>query len=219
MTQSSFSFPLDQTYKSEDFLALAENIEAKNLLEKFFSQKDFTKSKFPSLILQGEEASGKTHLLNIFAKKNNAKFLDKAEISGFDLIKLLNKNQFYIFDDADEIVDDELLLRFVNSAAEANAFLIISLKDLSKFRLKDLLSRLKNILVTKIKTLEQSSIKELVINGLARRQIRLSNAMVDFIAHNVSRNYLAIFTMLNRLEELCHQQKGDIALKDLKNLF
>ena len=71
MTQSSFSFPLDQTYKSEDFLALAENIEAKNLLEKFFSQKDFTKSKFPSLILQGEEASGKTHLLNIFAKKNN----------------------------------------------------------------------------------------------------------------------------------------------------
>jgi chromosomal replication initiation ATPase DnaA len=219
MVQSAFSFPVDQTYKTEDFLSLAENVEVKNLLEKFFAQKDFSNAKFSSLILEGEEACGKTHLLNIFARKNSAKFLDKAEISQLNLIKFFTKNEFYIFDDADEIADDELLLHLVNSAAEANAFLIISLKDLSTFRLKDLLSRLKNIFITKIKSLEQSSIKELIVNGLSRRQIRFSNAMIDFIADNVARNYAAVFEVLNKVEELCHQQKGDVTLKDLKSLF
>jgi chromosomal replication initiation ATPase DnaA len=217
--QSALSFPKNCDFVEENFIFLEENLEAKIILEKFSAQQEFVSASLPSLILKGEAACGKTHLLNIFSQKNSAKFLNKSDILGQDLIKFFVKDDFYIFENADEISDDELLLRLVNSAFEAKAFLIISLKNSTKFKLKDLTSRLKNIFVINIKSLAESSIKPLISNGLSRRQINLSAEMVDFIAANVGRNYLAVFDAINKVEDFCHQRKGDVSLKSLKNLF
>jgi chromosomal replication initiation ATPase DnaA len=217
--QTALSFPQSQEYREEDFIFLDENSEAEKILTKFFAQNKFDGASLPSLILKGEKSCGKTHLLNIFAKKNAAKILTRDEISRIDLVKFFAKDTFYIFDDADEIGDDEILLRLLNSAFESGAFLIISLKNSANFKLWDLVSRLKNIFVAEIKGLQESSIKQLVASGLSRRQIKLSGVMIDFIATNVARDYSAVFEVLNQVEDLCHKQKGELLLRDLKVLF
>ena len=192
MSQLSFLFPQKENYADEDFVFLPENISASKFLDNFFSQKDFSKAQIPSMILKGEEASGKTHLLSIFARKSGAEFLDQAKISSLNLVDFFQKDRFYILEDFDEMEDEELLLRIVNSAVEAKAFLTLSANNISKFSLRDLVSRLKNIFVAEIKNPSVESVEQLLSNGLARRQIKLPLSEIRSIAKKTDRSYLAI---------------------------
>jgi len=193
VAQLSFSFPQNENYLEEDFIILPENSAAKNLLEKFFAQKDFSASQLTSLILKGEEACGKTHLLHIYARKKSAQFID-CEKNPADFF---SKNNFYILDDADKIKDDELLLHIVNSASEAKAFLLLSVQNISHFKLRDLVSRLKNIAVAEIKNPSLESIEQLLANGFARSQRKVSLAEIRSISKKISRNYRAISEVIN----------------------
>lgn len=219
MSQTAFLFSSQQNFLYEDFVFLPENSEAVKILESFFSQKDFSSSKLQSLIIKGEKACGKTHLLNIFAQKNAAKFLEKSEINKENLVKVLQENQFYIFENIDEIKDDELLFHLINSAFEAKAFIIFSLQNLGEFKLKDLVSRLKNIFICELKSLDESSIKPLVVNYLARLQIKLSPAAINFISQNCQASYEGVLDAINKVEDFCHKNKGEILLRDLKEIL
>ena len=80
-------------YSEEYFANLPENSAAISFLEKFFGQENFALSQFQSLILRGPDASGKTHLVNIFAKKFQAEFLQIAEISDQNLSSFFSENR------------------------------------------------------------------------------------------------------------------------------
>lgn len=219
MSQSAFNFPKSQNFLYEDFVFLPQNSEAIKVLENFSTQKDFSSSKLQSLVIKGAKQCGKTHLLHIFAKKNGAIFLEKSQINKENLVKILQKNQFYILENIDEIKDDELLFHLINSAFEAKAFIIFSLQEFAEFKLKDLVSRLKNIFICEIKNLDESSIKPLVANYLARRQLKLSAGAINFISQNCPANYAAVFDAINKVEDFCHKNKGEILLKDLKEIL
>lgn len=218
-SQEALSFPKQHNFLEEDFIFLPENSGVQKILESFFAQKDFSSAKLQSLVIKGARGSGKTHLLHIFAKKNAARFLEKSQIDKENLVKILQENQFYILENIDEIADDELLFHLINSAFEARAFIIFSLKDFSNFKLKDLISRLKNIFTAEIKNLEKSSIKPLVVNYLARRQIKLSAHMIDAISQSCSASYEVVFDAVNKVEDFCHKNKGKISVKDLKEIL
>lgn len=217
--QLSFTFPDNPNKEAEDFLLLPENSSAFNFVKKFFAQNDFSKSPITSLILKGEEASGKSHLLNIFAKKNEVEFLTVAEISGLNLANYFVKNKFYIFDKANEINDEELFFHLFNSIFQANAFLVLVINDDFNFKLKDLNSRLKNIPIAEIKNLSLESTKQLLQNHLSRRQIKLSRQVMDFVANNISRNYLAVFEMTKLLEIKVSEKGGALNIGDVRGMI
>ena len=219
MSQLSFPFQVCNDlnpYREEDFLLLAENSASVNFLQKFFAQKNFSNSQFQSLILKGAASSGTTHLLKIFAQKNNAEFLNKEKISDVNLAEFFSANQFYILENFDEIRDEELILRLINSASEAQAFLILSVSLKLKFSLPDLLSRLKNIFVTEIKTPSQESVKLLLANGLSRRQIKLSRAVINFISGAINRHYETIFAVVKLIELHCQEGGKNLTTKEVR---
>lgn len=206
-------------YSTENFVVLEENSAAFNFLGKFFSQNNFSQSQFPSLILKGPKASGKTHLLNIFAKKFQGEFLDFNKITHKNLASFFTPHRFYILENIDEIQNEELLLHLINSAFEAKAFLILSTTNLHQFQLKDLSSRLKNIFSLQIKDPCVATIKTLLINAFARRQIKVSSRIIDFIGDNISRNYAAILTAIN-LVELENKESGkNLSLKKIEEIL
>lgn len=193
--QLSLPFQSEENSNScheEDFLALAENLVARNFLQKFFVQKKFFSAQLPSLILKGAEASGKTHLLRIFAKKFAAKFLNKEEIFSVNPVEFFRADHFYILEDFCEITDEESLLRLVNSAHEAGAFLLLSMRELRIFRLKDLSSRLKNIVTVAIENPGSEAVEHLLMNRLARKQIRPSKRLIKSIIDRIERSYVAV---------------------------
>ncbi len=218
MAQLSFPFQNSaktNQFREEDFLNLVENSAAVNFLKKFFSQNN----AIPSLILKGEKAAGKTHLLHIFAQKSGAEFLDKEKISRVNLSSFFTEKKFYILENINEIKDEELFLRLINSAAESGAFLVLSANSSLNFKLKDLTSRLKNIFAVEIKNPGYESVKLLLTHSFSRRQVKLSQVVINYLSDNIERSYEAIFAAV-KLVELRAQESGkSVTLGDVRKLF
>lgn len=199
MSQLFFSFTNEERYLEDEFVLLDENLAARNFLQKFFDQKDFSSSHLQSLIIKGAEGSGKTHLLNIFSKKFGGKFLDGAQISALNPAESFVKNHFYILEDFDQIKDEESLLRLINSTREAKAFLLMSVDKKTNFKLKDLNSRLKNIVTVEIKNPGIKALEQLLMNRLARRQIRPSSKSIKSALSKIELKYSAIDEVIGSL--------------------
>ena len=217
--QLSFNFEDSlnkELYSEEDFLLIPENLAAFNFVKKFFAQQEFASSPITSMILKGEEMSGKNHLLHIFAKNNDVEFLNIDEISKLNLANYFLVNKFYILNKANEIKDEELLFHLLNSVFQANAFLILVINDDFDFELKDLNSRLKNIPTIEIENLSLESVKQLLQNYLSRRQIKLSRQVINFVSNNISRNYRAIFEMVKLLEIKVAEKGGALNIADVR---
>ncbi len=206
-------------YSASSFVILDENSAAYHFLEKFFSQREFSRSQFPSLILKGAPSCGKSHLLNIFAKEFHGKFLNITEISAKNLDGIFSENRFFILENIDEIQNEELLLHLINSAVEAKAFLILSAKNNLHFQLKDLVSRLKNIFSLQIKEPSVEAIKILLINAFSRRQIKVSHRIIKLIATDIERSYLAIFEVVKLIEEQCHNSGKTLTMPTVKEIL
>ncbi len=209
---------------------MEENLSAINFLKEFFSQlSDYSQSRanilntgsmFSSVILRGESGCGKTHLLHIFAKKFTTEFLDMTEIENLNLSNFFSKNKIYILDNADMARDEELLLRLINSANEANAFLILTMThDAVRFTLKDLNSRLKNIFILDIQNPGHESVKQLLVSGLARKQIKLKSNVIEFIASHIDRKYTTILTMIKLIEFRCQEMEKAIGIREVRRVL
>ncbi len=222
LSQLFFNFPdlnKKNPYHEEDFVILPENSSALKFLKKFFEQKDFSRSQNPALILRGSKACGKTHLLNIFAQKFDAEFITKNTLEKKSLINSLIKNHFYIVENIEEFDDEELLLNLVNSCHESGAFLILSTKEITKFKIKDLNSRLKNILVAEINEPSLESLTHLLANRLSRLQISLSSTALDMISKTISRNYDSVLAAVKKIEFFCHENKRSPTTKEIRQIL
>ena len=199
MDQLSLPFQNNvNSYREEDFLALEENSAARNFLEKFFTQNDFASAQLQSLVIKGEKSSGKSHLIHIFAEKFAAKILNNEEVFSKNLADFFEENNFYILENLHEINDEEGLLRLVNSAREAGSFLLMTTRKLPKFRLKDLTSRLKNVIVVEIKNLGHEAVEHLLINRLSRKQVRPTRRFIKSVAENMERSYVAVDEVVDK---------------------
>ena len=222
MTQLNLNLPINEgkdPYLQEDFMLLDENSAAVSFLEKFFFQKKFSQAQFQSLILRGEAKSGKTHLLNVFAKKRQAAFLQIEQISDANLSSFFKEDHFYILENIEEIKNEELLLHLINAAVESKAFLVLSAQGRVQFELRDLSSRVKNIFTLEIKSPSQDAIKILLMNAFARRQLRVSSSIINFINSNIERTYDAVIAVVNSVELHAQESGKGINLKNVKNLL
>jgi chromosomal replication initiation ATPase DnaA len=224
--QLSFSFQennSDELFREENFLQLPENSSAINFLKQFFAQKNFATAHIPSILIKGERLCGKTHILHVFAREHKGdyavEFLDKEEILGLSFAHFFSADHFYILENIDEIKDEELLLRLVNSASEAKAFLVLTTSSPLSFSLKDLTSRLKNIFTAEIKNPSHESVKQLLAYGLSRRQIKLPGPVINFIADHINRTYQAVFDAVKLVELFCQESGENLNLKKAKEIF
>ena len=222
MKQLSFNLQIKEDlnpYKKEDFLVLDENIAAFNFLKKFFEQKDFSQSQFQSLILKGAAKSGKTHLLNIFAKEFEAEILHKNDIFSRNLSSFFVANKFYILENINKIENETFLLHLINAAHEAKSFLILSTEKSPQFEIKDLASRIKNIFSLEIKPPSHDTIKLLLINGCSRKQLKVSGSIIDFIHNHIERSYDVIASSIKLIEFYRQETGKKISMKEIAKIF
>ncbi len=214
-----FSATTPQTnFQESDFIASKASENAINFLNKFFAQTTFD-TTLPSCILKGEHACGKTHLLHIFAQKFHATFLTKNDFDKINSPTFFVANNFYILENIDEIESEELLLHIINSAAEAKSFLVLSAIDVDKFNLRDLTSRLKNIFTVEIKNPPQDLIKALLAKGLAQRQLKISDEVMEFLTNRLQPSYVTIANALQAIENHCHENKKNFTLLEAKKII
>ena len=206
-------------FKIDDFLRLPENIDAYNFLDNFFKQNNYQKNLLKSMILKGESGCGKTHLLNIYAQKYQANFISAEQIKFENPLKIFYENGFFVIDDFCQIADEEKLLQYINCATESKAFLILIFNENKIFELKDLQSRIKNIASCQINQASLDSLKQIFINILTRKQIDLSNKIINFIFSNISPNQSSVNQIVKKIDFFCRENDKKFNLINAKELL
>ncbi len=205
-----------QVLPEQDFIFCHENQQPCEFLEKFFHQKLSDKNLVQRLIIKGEKFSGKSSLLNIFAKKYSAKFIKATFLEKGGIFE---KGKFYILEDIDNIEDDNILFYILNSAYENQSFLVMSAKNIEIFKLKDLVSRLKNIYVCEIKNPEIETITMLIFSSLSKKQLKISSNIIGAMVNKSDRSYESAFKIADKIEKFCFENKRQPSKKDLNLLI
>lgn len=207
----------DGRFGKNEFIIQPENETAQQKLKQFFVQKNFADSLMQSLILLGPKASGKTHLLHKFAQEFDVEILSLNEINHFNLMNFLTPNIFYIFDNCDQL-NEEQILYLINIANEKKSFLLLAIDSAKNFSLPDLNSRLANMPNIKILLPSLDSLRQILIKNLSSKQIFLSDELVDFFCKNTHRTYEAFNNLAKKIEFFCKERGEKLTMSQAKLL-
>ena len=178
--QQLIDFNFDKNYKSDDFFVSKCNYFAFNLLD------SWPKWEKNILNVHGEKYSGKSHLSEIFIKKNKGLILNPGKLKN-NYEKDLRFYENIILDDFNEQIDEKIIFSLINFVDQNSKYLIInSISPFNKmnFNLKDLGSRAKNCLEAKIEKPDDELTKVLIFKHLSDKQIKIDNKLVEFAAKN-----------------------------------
>ena len=210
--QKLINFQFDTSYKSDDFFVSKSNFFAFSLLD------SWPKWEKNILNIHGEKYCGKSHLSEIFIKKNKGIILKPRELQP-NFEKNLRYYENIIVDNLDEGIDEKIIFSLINFVDQNLKYLIInSLTPFNKmkFKLNDLLSRAKNCLDAKIEKPDDELIKVLIYKYLSDKQIKINNKLVEFAAKRITRSYGKIFEFIYKIDEISLKKKKSINLNIIK---
>jgi len=210
--QQLINFQFDKNYAIEDFFVSKSNFFAFSLLD------SWPKWEKNIVNVHGEKYCGKTHLSQIFIKKNKGIILN-AEKFQFNTEKNLRYYENIILDDLDGGIDENSIFSLVNFVDQNSKYLIInSVIPFSKmkFKLKDLKSRAKNCLDARIEKPDDELIKVLITKYLSDKQIKIDIKLVEFAVKRITRSYGKIFEFIYKIDEISLKKKKSIDQKTIK---
>ena len=212
LNQKLLKFELEQNFAYDDFFVSKCNYFAFNLIE------SWPKWEKNILNIYGERYSGKSHLSEIFKKKNKALIIRKNEINdGF-----FNKIRFHeniILDNLDYIADEKILYSIFNFVEQYNKYLIInSITPINsdKISLPDLKSRFKNCIFAKIEKPDDDMIFALVLKHFSDRQIKIEKKIIEYITKRIERSYGKILDFIYKVDQFSLVNKKPIDYKSIK---
>ena len=214
LNQLLLNFDYKQNFNYEDYYVSKSNFFAFQLIEKW--------PKWEKNILNifGEKYSGKTHLANIFKKKNKAKKITEKELSDENLRELkLYEN--IILDDFENVCEERILYSLFNLIDQDNKFLLINSEmpiNEINFNLKDLKSRSKNCLFAKIENPDDELIFALILKSFSDRQISVEKKLIEYVIKRIDRSYGKISEFIYKVDELSLKKKKAIDLKTIKEI-
>ena len=213
--QTIIKFNYDKNYKNRDFFSSKSNKHVLNFLYKWPKwEKNFVN-------ITGERLSGKTHLINIFLKKNKGIIID-ANFLNDDNLKKIEVNDNIIIENLTSNVDEKLLYSLLNLIEQDNKYIIITtlvpIVSLD-FKLKDLKSRTKNFLLLNIEQPDDELIFAIIIKNLSDRQITLDKRLIQYIIKRIERSYSNIHDFIYKIDKLSLKKKKSIDLKIIKEVL
>tara|TARA_Y100001935_G_scaffold186856_1_gene155301 strand:- start:579 stop:1241 length:663 start_codon:yes stop_codon:yes gene_type:complete len=212
LNQTLLKFELDQNFTYDDFFVSKCNYFAFSLIE------TWPKWEKNILNIHGEKFCGKSHLSEIFKKKNKAIIIKNEEINN----EFFNKIRFYeniILDNLSDVTDEKTLYSIFNFVEQYNKYLIINSIDpidLINFKLPDLKSRSKNCMYAKIDKPDDDMIFALVLKHFSDRQIKIEKKIIDYITKRIERSYGKILDFIYKVDQFSLINKKPIDYKSIK---
>ena len=215
LKQLLLDFNIKNSFNEHDYYVSKSNFFAFNIIDKW------PKWEKKILNIAGEKYSGKTHLANIFKLKNDALYLTEKDINS-DLFKKIKLHENIIIDDFSNEIDENLTYSIINLIDQDNKYLLINSNiPLNKFNFKlpDLASRSKNMLVAKIDDPDDDLIFALILKNFSDRQIKLEKKIIEFKINRIDRSYSKIYEFIYKIDELSLKKKKPINLKAIKEIL
>ena len=215
LNQTLLKFELEQNFTYDDFFVSKCNYFAFSLIE------SWPKWEKNILNIYGEKFCGKSHLSEIFKRKNKAIIIKNDEINN----NFFNKIRYYeniILDNLEFLSDEKTLYSIFNFVEQYNKYLIINSIDSInsiEFTLPDLKSRLKNCIFAKIDKPDDDMIFALVLKHFSDRQIKIEKKIIDYITKRIERSYGKIFDFIYKVDQFSLINKKPIDYKSIKKIL
>ena len=215
LNQTLLKFELEQNFTYDDFFVSKCNYFAFSLIE------SWPKWEKNILNIYGEKFSGKSHLSEIFKKKNKAIIIKNNEINE----EFFKKIRFYeniILDNLEYINDENILYSIINFVEQYNKYLIVnSINPINTldFTLPDLKSRLKNCVYAKIEKPDDDMIFALILKHFSDRQIKIEKKVIDYITKRIERSYGKILDFIYKVDQFSLINKKSIDYKVIKKIL
>ena len=215
LNQLIIKFDYEQNFKDDDFYVSSSNKHIFTLLNSWPRwEKNF-------LNISGEKFSGKTHLINMFIKKQKGIKYD-ANLLTYKDLETIKIHENIILENLDNKVDEKLIYSLFNIIDLDNKFIIVTsekpIVDIN-FSLPDLKSRTKNFLLQKIEKPNDELMFALILKNLSDRQISIDKKLIDFIIKRIDRSYGKIFDFIYKIDELSLKKKKPIDFKIIKEVL
>ena len=175
------------------------------------------------LILLGESGSGKSHLVDFWAKESHGRSIKVVDLCGYDVIDL-SQNEALIIENIDDITTygptkkqriEEELFHLINAVAQASCYLLItSSSSVSSWdvQLPDLLSRLMSITIVEILPPDDQLLMAILLKQFDDRQITISPEFITFVSKRINRTYDSICKFVDRIDFLALEQKREVTI-------
>ena len=209
LNQLLLDFNYEQNFRDDDFYVGKSNFYPFEVINKW------PKWEKKFLNISGEKFSGKTHLTNIFLKKHDGIRI-KSSLLNNENLRTIKPYQNIILEDLNLDINEKLIYTLFNIIDQDNKFLIItSLEPITEinFKLKDLKSRTKNCLLTKIENPDDELMFALILKNLSDRQITLDKKLINFIIKRIERSYGKIFEFIYKIDNISLKKKKSIDFK------
>ena len=208
--QTSFNYHLTENKDKENFFVNNTNKIAYNII--------INNSFEQNLILYGESKSGKSHLINIWKKLNNAILFDN---NNFD--KIINKKNNVAIDDLTLISSEEEIFHIINHCKIFNLKLLvtstISISNYN-FKLLDLKSRLNSFYSIKINPPDDEMCKIILTKLFHEKQIIIkNNEIFDFILNRINRTYNDLYIFVKKIDKLSLEKKRQLTIPLIKEII
>ena len=215
LNQLLINFNQKQNFNYDDFYVSKSNFFAFQLIE------SWPKWEKNIVNIHGEKFCGKTHLSNIFKKKNKAIKIIEKEFNS-ETFKIIKPYENIILEDFKNKIDEKLLYSLFNLIDQDNKFLVINsniaITEMN-FKLKDLQSRAKNCILAEIKNPDDDLIFALILKFFSDKQITIEKKVVEYIVKRIHRSYSKIFEFIYKVDEISLKKKKPIDIKTVKNLL
>ena len=215
LNQTLLKFELEQNFAYDDFFVSKCNFFAFSLIE------SWPKWEKNILNIYGEKYSGKSHLSEIFKKKNKAKIIENDEIND-EFFKKMRFHENIILDNLEYLNDENTLYSIFNFVEQFNKYLIInSIDPINEinFSLPDLKSRFKNCIFAKIDKPDDDMIFALILKHFSDRQIKIEKKIIEYITKRIERSYGKILDFIYKVDQFSLINKKPIDYKVIKRIL
>ena len=170
-----------------------------------------------NIFLYGSKKSGKSELINIWKKKNNAIFFNN---NFSEIIK--TKNNIAI-DDIFFSCSEEELFHIINHSKLFNLKIYLSssinLNDYD-FKLADLYSRLRSFYYLNIQLPDEEMCKMILTKLFSEKQIIIKNKEIfDYVFNRVNRSYNDIYLFVKKIDNLSLSKKRQLTIPLIREIL
>jgi len=213
--QLILKFPEYRAYKREDFYVSPSNEEAYDFINSW--------PKWIKRIINiyGPSGSGKSHLASILKNKTSCLKINSSELNEKIFYKFKTK-EVLIIENLNEKISEELLFSLWNMALQDNKyFLLNSSKPINsyKFKLPDLISRVKSCLVIGINLPSDDLISAIITKNFSDKQILVEKKHIDYILKRIDRSYEKISQFILTLDKYSLKKGTPFSLKLIKEVL
>ena len=207
--QEYFNYNLKEIKDSSNFFVNSTNSDSYNII--------INNNMIKNIFLKAPNKSGKSHLINIWVKNNQAilyknnlkEILDSKNNVAIDnlFLKLIEEDIFHIINHC----KNENLKIFITSNLDINEY---------NFKLTDLKSRLKTFYHVSILNPDDEMVKIILTKLLHEKQFIIRNPEIfDFLVKRIERSYQSIYNIVKTLDKLSLQKKRQLTIPLIKEIL